>query len=163
MIHTSRYLRLITDTLCMAWGMLWMRKFLWCDLPIAFHRRQWGSALPWGVTSWSVQPWSYYRWWEAITASGPFDHCHPTVVASGSGWHLHKRIHNDNLPAVFVPPCATVLRDHLLISEKLWSPVSFLAGSRLWQWPVKRRKMVVASFERRLRCFPGQTECVFYG
>lgn len=50
----------------------------------SLHRRQWGSALPLGVTLRSVQPWSYYRWWEAITASGPFGHCHLT----GGQWLL---------------------------------------------------------------------------
>lgn len=74
-----------------------------------------------------------------------------SAVASGGSWHMHKRTHNDNLSAVFVPPHATILRDHL------WSWVQTMAVTG------REKEDDVASFEMRLGCFPGQAECVFYG
>lgn len=55
-----------------------------------------------------------------LRAIWPLSHHRWSVVAGGSGWHLHKRIHSNSLSAVVVAPRATVLRDHL------WSRVSFL-------------------------------------
>lgn len=161
MIHTSRLLRLITDTLCLAWGMPWIRRFplVWfplCDLPIAFHRSQWGSALPLGVTSWSVQPWSY-RWWEAITASGPFGHCHLT----GAQWSL--------VEVVGICTKESTMKNYLQclchLVQQFWEVTcgpqfpswlvpdccSDRSREGRWLWPVLKWHW----------CFPGQAECVF--
>lgn len=75
-----------------------------------------------------------------LRAIWPLSRHRCSVVAGGSGWHLHKRMHSNSLSAVVVAPRATVLKRSPVVPSFLpllvpdrgsdWS-----RGGR-WLWPV---------------------------